>query len=348
MILRLLLTLLLLSAPLCTRAVELPGIPQFIDEMVDKHQFNRDELVQIFQQAQHRQAVLDAISKPATTKPWMEYRAVFVNAQRIRGGLKFWMNHADTLQRAEVQYGVPQEIIVALIGVETLYGGITGKYSTLDALTTLAFEYPRRAVFFRGELEQYLLLAREQQLDLFKVQGSYAGALGIPQFMPGSYRKFAVDFGGDGKTDLLYDTQDAIGSVANYLKQYGWQSSANPLSGMTSTDNLRPPASDVKLQPPVAVRANISNDNCMGSLAGFRVVADWTAAGVKPDKEVAAGRIARLIDFTVSDGKEFWLAFNNFDVITRYNNSDFYAMTVFQLAEALRMAKDQGVSDYTP
>lgn len=312
---RLLFTLMLLLAVPCAQAVELPGIPQFIDEMVSKHQFKRDELVRVFQRAQYRQAVIDAISAPATIKPWTEYRASFVNGQRISGGLQFWLRYADALQRAEKEYGVPQEIIVALIGVETSYGRNSGKFSALDALTTLAFDYPRRADFFRGELEQYLLLTREQGLDLFKVQGSYAGALGIPQFMPGSYRKYAVDFSGEGKIDLLHDPVDAIGSVANYLKQYGWLNGA-----------------------PVAVRASACGGDCAGRLGEAHSVAEWMAAGVKPDREIAADMKARLMDFTVADGKEFWLAFGNFDVITRYNNSDFYAMTVFQLAEALRDA----------
>ncbi|MBI3903204.1 MAG: lytic murein transglycosylase B [Nitrosomonadales bacterium] len=306
----------LLFIPLHALAVELPGIPQFIDEMVSKHQFKREELVQVFQHAQRHQAVIDAISKSATLKPWTEYRDAFVNPQRITVGLQFWQLYAEPLQRAEQQYGVPQEIIVALIGVETRYGLNAGRYITLDALTTLAFDYPRRADFFRSELEQYLLLAREQKFDLLSVQSSYAGALGIPQFMPGSYRKYAVDFDGDGKIDLLHDPVDAIGSVANYLKQYGW------LNG-----------------EPVSVRAGVSEDNCVGSLAQAHSVAEWKEAGVKPGKEVAADQTARLVDFTVADGKEFWLAFNNFDVITRYNNSDFYAMSVYQLGEALRDAR---------
>jgi len=316
MILRLFLAVLLLLAAPCTWAVELPGIPQFIGEMVSKHHFRRAMLVRLFKHAKHRQAIIDAISKPATLKPWLEYRAAFVNAQRIGGGLEFWQRHAEALQRAQQQYGVPQEIIVALIGVETRYGLNAGKYSTLDALTTLAFDYPRRADFFRDELEQYLLLAREQKLNMLEVQGSYAGALGIPQFMPSSYRKYAVDFSGDGKVDLLSDPVDAIGSVANYLKQYGWQNGA-----------------------PVAVRASVSEDNCVGSLAEAHSLAEWVAAGAKPDKEIASDMKARLLDFTVTDGKEFWLAFGNFDVITRYNNSDFYAMSVLQLAEALREAR---------
>jgi len=315
MIFRLFLALLLLLVSPYVCAADLPGIPRFIDEMVSRHQFKRDELEQVFRRAQYRQAVIDAISTPATTKPWPEYRAAFINPKRISGGLQFWQRYADALQRAEKQYGVPQEIIVALIGVETMYGNNSGKFSVLDALTTLAFDYPRRADFFRNELEQYLLLAREQDFELFKVQGSYAGAMGIPQFMPSSYRKYAVDFSGDGKIDLLHDPVDAIGSVANYLKEYGW------LSGV-----------------PVAARASGGEGARAGSLVESHTVAGWAASGVQPERQVAADITARLIDFTVAEGKEFWLAFNNFDVITRYNNSDFYAMSVHQLTEALRDA----------
>ncbi len=320
MIFRLFFALLLVSPGVS--AAELPGIPQFIDEMVTKHQFKHDDLVQVFHHAQYRQAVIDAISTPATIKPWPEYRAAFINAKRINGGLQFWLRHADALQRAEIQYGVPQEIIVALIGVETMYGNNNGKFIVLDALTTLAFDYPRRAVFFRGELEQYLLLARDQGFELFKLQGSYAGALGIPQFMPGSYRRYAVDFSGDGKIDLLRDPVDAIGSVANYLKQYGWLTNE-----------------------PVTARANTGEEGRRLSLAEFRAAAGWAASGVQPDRGIVSGKPARLMDFTVMEGKEFWLAFNNFDVITRYNNSDFYAMSVFQLAEALLDAHNNKLLD---
>lgn len=317
MILRSSLTLLLSFALLPNaHAADLPGIPQFIDEMVEKHHFKRDELVQIFQRVHHRQAVINAISAPATLKPWPEYRAAFINDKRISGGLQFWQLHAEALQRAEYQYGVPQEIIVALIGIETSYGRNSGKFSVLDALTTLAFDYPRRAEFFRSELEQYLLLAREQEFELFKVQGSYAGAMGIPQFMPSSYRKYAVDSSGDGKTDLLHDPVDAIGSVANYLRQFGWVNGA-----------------------PVAARAR-TGEGAASLAPDLRSVGEWAAAGVTPDNPVAADNTARLMEFTVADGKEYWLAFKNFEVITRYNNSDFYAMSVFQLAGALRDARE--------
>jgi len=273
-------------------SVTLPGIPEFIDEMVAKHQFRQDELTNVFARAQHRPAVIEAISRPATIKPWLEYRAAFVNRKRIDAGLLFWNKYRHSLHRAEQKYGVPQEIIVAVIGVETLYGENVGKFRVLDALTTLAFDYPRRAEFFRMELENYLLLAREQQFDLLSIRGSYAGAMGIPQFMPSSYRKYAVDFNGNHRIDLLREDRDAIGSVANYLQGYGWARN-EPITVQTTAEN-----------------------------------ADST-----PEKS------ARLVDFTVGQGKQYWLAHHNFEVITRYNNSDFYAMSVFQLAEELKAAR---------
>jgi membrane-bound lytic murein transglycosylase B len=297
-------------------AAKLPGIPGFINEMVAKHHFKRSELQRLFQRAQYRQSIIDAITTPATTKPWPEYRAIFVNQKRIRAGLEFWKHYRHTLRRAEKKYGVPQEIIVALIGVETLYGKHTGTFRAIDALTTLAFKYPQRAAFFRSELEQYLLLARDQDFNLLGVQGSYAGALGIPQFMPSSYRKYAVDFDHDGKIDLMNDPVDAIGSVANYLKQFGWTRGQ-----------------------PVAVRSKVSDTAKIADQTGKRKASAWTAAGVVPERDVMGDAKARLIDFTMPEGKEFWLAFDNFQVITRYNNSDFYAMSVYQLAEALDRAR---------
>ena len=302
-------------AAMPVNAATLPGIPEFIDEMVAKHQFRRDELEKVFAHAQYRPDVIEAISRPATIKPWPEYRAAFVNRKRIRLGLEFWGKYRHTLRRAEQKYGVPQEIIIAVIGVETVYGQNAGNFLVLDALTTLAFDYPRRADFFHGELENYLLLARQQQFDLLAVRGSYAGALGIPQFMPGSYRNYAVDFNGNHKIDLLHEDQDAIGSVANYLQGYGW----------------------IKSEP-VAARAQIGGELPVGESKTPRTVADWAAAGVTSSVNSAPDKSARLIDFTMEEGKEFWLAFNNFNVITRYNNSDFYAMSVFQLAEELKAA----------
>jgi len=306
---------LLLLGSCAVQAAELPGIPPFIDEMVGKHQFRRDELVLVFSRAQHQPAIIEAISRPSTARPWPEYRASFVNRQRIKLGLEFWHKYRATLRRAEKKYGVPQEIVVALIGVETIYGRNAGNYRVLDALTTLAFDYPRRADFFRSELEHYLLLARDQQFDLLSVRGSYAGAMGVPQFMPSSYRKYAVDFNGNRKIDLLREDRDAIGSVANYLKGYGWIAKEG-----------------------VTLRAEV-----IGSLPADiktpRTVADWAAQGVTAKAKLARDKPLRLLEFTVGEGKEYWLALNNFEVITRYNNSDYYAMSVFQLADELKKAR---------
>lgn len=300
----------------CAHAYESPQIPLFIDEMVLKHHFRRDELVRVFQEAQFQQSAVDAITSPATLKPWPEYRAIFVNDARVAAGLKFWQQNAATLRRAEQRYGVPQEIIVALLGVETGYGRQMGGYRTLDALSTLAFNYPPRADFFRGELEQFLLLASEQQFNLLNVRGSYAGALGLPQFMPSSYRKYAVDFNGNGKVDLMHEPADAIGSAANYLKQYGWVTNG-----------------------PVAIRGALVDAGYSGDVKAARPVSAWAQAGITALQPVTSDQPCRVVDFTVKDGKEFWLVYGNFDVIMTYNNSSYYAMTVFQLAEALRAAR---------
>lgn len=299
------------------QAADLPGIPAFIDEMVAKHRFQREELQLAFGLAEYRADVIEAISKPAVLKPWVEYRPNFINPQRISGGVKFWNKHAAALKRAEEQYGVPQEIVVGVIGVETLYGRYAGRYRALDALMTLAFDYPRRADFFREELAQYLLLAREQGFDLMSLQGSYAGALGIPQFMPSSYHRYAVDFNGNGKIDLLLEPEDAIGSVANYLKQYGWRSGE-----------------------PVALLSTVDDEKRLGTVGDVRPYIAWRDVGVRPlnrpDGELPP---AWLLDFTAETGKEYWLVFNNFNVIMRYNNSNYYAMSVYQLADAVRRAR---------
>lgn len=334
---RILIPFYLLLALSGASAADMPGIPEFINEMVAKHQFKREELVQVFHEAQHRQDVIDAMNTPSTTKPWLEYRAAFINPKRIDGGIKFWQKHADALQRAEKLYGVPQEIIIAIIGVETLYGRQAGNYRTLDALTTLTFDYPRRVDFFRNELEQYLLLAREQNFDLLSIRASYAGALGIPQFMPSSYRQNAVDFDGDGKIDLLTGADDAIGSVANYLRQHGW-----------------------KPGEPVAVRATVENVSRPNDVGAARSLAAWRELGVTQQNNSSAqsnlgqmnigdGFYAYLLDFTLPVDKEYWFGFNNFAVITTYNNSSYYAMSVFQLAMELRKSgRDQGMIRRAP
>lgn len=312
---KLFLTLLFINLP--ALAADMPGIPAFIDEMVSRHQFKRDELQQAFKQAERRQDVIDAITTPATTRPWVEYRPNFINPQRISDGVQFWNKHARALLRAEKKYGVSQEIIVGIIGVETMYGRNAGRYRALDALTTLAFDYPRRADFFRNELESYLVLAREQDFDLLSVQSSYAGALGIAQFMPSNFRRYAVDFNGNHKIDIMNEPVDAIGSVANYLKNFGWRTGE-----------------------PVALLCKVEDVNRLGNIGDSRPVVAWNEAGVTTvEKQKGILPPAWLLDFTVESGKEYWLVFNNFNVITRYNTSNFYAMSVFQLGEAVRHAR---------
>lgn len=294
-----------------------PELEGFISEMVDKHRFDRNELERIFSNARFRQSIITAISRPASAKPWHEYRPLFVNARRIGAGLMFWDSHAEALSRARQDYAVPEEVIVGILGVETLYGAQIGQYRVLDALTTLAFDYPRRADFFKGELEEYLLLMRETGMDALNVRGSYAGAMGIPQFMPSSYRRYAVDFDGNGKRDLWRDAIDAIGSVANYLKTYGWEAGE-----------------------PVAVQARVTGEEHRALLAEGvkpqRSVAQLRQFGVMPVEEVPEGKPAVLIELETSNGAEYWLGFENFYVITRYNRSVNYGMAVIQLGQEIR------------
>lgn len=306
----------LLFVTLPVHAAELSGIPAFIDEMVARHQFRRVELERAFRRAEPRPDVIEAISKPAILKPWPEYRASFVNRERIEGGLAFWKKNGTILARAEREFGVPAEYIVAIIGVETLYGKQTGRFRALDALTTLAFYYPRRADYFRSELEQFLLLAREQDFNLLEINASYAGALGIPQFMPGNFRKYALDYNANGRVDILHEAGDAIGSVANYFRHYGWRSGE-----------------------PVALPASVEDPQRLGSLTEVKPLLGWrTDAGVNPVSSQQQPQLppAWLLDLTLENSKEYWLVFENFDVIMRYNTSSFYAMTVHQLAQSLR------------
>ncbi|MEW5903158.1 MAG: lytic murein transglycosylase B [Pseudomonadota bacterium] len=312
---------LLLTCP-AAFAVQLPGIPQFIDDMVTRHNFRRADLERVFRRAEERPDVIEAIERPATLKPWLEYRANFVNAQRIKEGLLFWGKYEHALKRAQQEFGVPAEYIVAIIGVETLYGKQTGRFRALDALTTLAFDYPRRSDFFRSELEQFLLLSSEQDFNLLAINSSYAGALGIPQFMPSNYRKFALDYNKNGHIDIMHEPEDAIGSVANYFKHYGWRSGE-----------------------PVALKAAVADTARLGTLSDVRPALSWRVdAGVLPEGATAdALPPAWVLDLTLDQGKEYWLAFENFDVIMRYNISSYYAMSVHQLAQALHQERSAGV-----
>lgn len=302
-----------------------PEIKTFIGEMVERHGFPRGELEKTFRAAQFQPKIIDAISRPATSKPWHEFRPILVTAQRVTDGVIFWNSHASTLERARRQFGVPEEIITAVIGVETNYGVQSGKHRVLDALTTLAFDYPKRAPFFREELEHYLLLGREQNADILNIKGSYAGAIGIPQFMPSSYRRYAVDFDNDGRVDLAGSPVDAIGSVANYLKGYGWEAGQS-------------------IAMPALVNGENYRDALYAGTPPVHTVAEIRQRGVVPRGDAPANREAVLIELENADGTEHWLGFRNFYVITRYNRSVNYAMSVMQLAEQIRAVRNSGLS----
>jgi membrane-bound lytic murein transglycosylase B len=263
------------------------------------------------------QKILDAISRPAEkTKPWYEYRTIFITKERIDAGVKFWSEHESRLARISAETGVPEEIITAIIGVETYYGRIRGNYRVLDALTTLGFDYPPRGKFFRSELEQLFLLAREESLDLSTLTGSYAGAMGPPQFIPSSYRRYAVDGDGDGIRDLLNNWDDILASVANYFVANGWRPNQPVAAVGTTDDEIIIPKSKNKFKPDETV-ATLEN------------------RGLVFDPELNASTPAKLISLEGENGPEYWAGFHNFYVITRYNRSAMYALAVYQLAAAL-------------
>ena len=302
-----------------------PEARAFVAEMAERHGFVARELQVLFSRATRQPEILNAIRPPASprSRSWQAYRAIFVNPRHIEEGVRFYALHAAALERAERDYGVPAEIIVAIIGVETFYGRNMGKWRVVDALATLAFDYPPRAEYFRSELEAFLLFAREADLDVLEVRGSYAGAIGIPQFMPGSYRRWAVDFDGDGVARLRSSPVDAIGSVANYLKAHGW------IPG-----------------EPVAYAADIGTADAAALLAAglkpSRSLADLAAAGISVRVEPAPrpGALAALVELESRDApSEYRAGLDNFYAITRYNRSSFYASAVFDLAEAIRSAR---------
>ncbi len=302
---------------------ELPGVEEFIEEMHQKHGFDRDKLQHLFERVEVQQSILTAISRPAEkSKPWYEYRKIFITDQRIQGGVEFWKQHEQALARAEKTHGVPAEIILAILGVETRYGGNVGKYRVVDALSTLAFRYPPRSAFFRSELEHFLLLAREEDKSLLAPIGSYAGAMGLGQFMPSSYRSYAVDFDHDGHRDIWENPIDAIGSIANYLKLHGWVANESIVhrthfSGQEPTELIE-----------LGMKPSISREQL-------------AAAGISLSEVPEGNDVLSLIALTQEDGEEYWLARQNFYSITRYNHSRMYAMVVTQLAQLIRTQYEQ-------
>lgn len=308
-------------------------IGHFIERMVEKHNFKREELEEIFKKTRYVERAIQLMkpAPPGKPKNWQAYRARFVEPFRIRSGVNFWDTYSDALARAEKQYGVPAEIIVGIIGVETVYGRHTGNFRVMDAITTLAFDYPdtptraKRMAYFRGELENTLLYSRDTGIDPFALLGSYAGAIGWPQFMPGSIRNFGVDFDEDGKVDLRNSPVDAIGSVANFLVQHGW-----------------------KPGEPIVFPATV--DETIGSRAWELFIGQGLEAKYSADELKAAGVVSPvplpddmnygLVDLQNGlEPTEYWLGANNFFAITKYNRSFFYAMSVVDLGRAVRVAR---------
>jgi len=288
----------------------------FVDKMAGRHHFDEAQLKDLFKAVEIKQNILKAISRPAESMPWHKYRKIFMTESRINAGVKFWQENKAVLATVEQQYGVPAEIITAIIGVETRYGGNTGSYRVIDALSTLAFAYPKRSKFFLSELENFLMLTREENMNPLNPLGSYAGAMGVPQFMPSSYRNYAVDFDQDKKRDIWGNNADVIASVANYFAEHQWQRGgaiAFPVS--YENDRYKQALSD-GLKPDISVEKLQQMD--IGTPEQLR----------KKDK-------VKLLRFEQISGDDLWVGLHNFYVITRYNHSPLYAMAVYQLSQAI-------------
>lgn len=305
-----------------TAFVERPDVQDFIKKMVKKHHFKEKTLYTLFDQVKLRPQVISHINKPLEKESWDTYQVLFVNEWRIKHGVKFWNQYADVLKKAEQVYGVPASIIVATIGIETKYGQRTGDFRVIDSLSNLAFNHSARANFFRRELEEFLLLTREEKLNPLTVMGSYAGAIGQPQFMPSSYRYYAVNFSNSGKTDLMHNEIDVIGSVANYYKKHGWMSSM-PIATPGMMIGSRYHYLKHKINSPITI-------------------ADLSKYGILFKQKVANENLkVKIIELQNHYNKEYWLGFHNFNVIKRYNASDLYAMAVFQLSNHISALRER-------
>ena len=314
---------LLLVLPASVLSANNPGfdtndknIKSFISDMVRDHKFNSAELKSTLSKARLHQSILDAISRPAESKPWHEYRPIFLTSDRIKGGVTFWKKHQDILRLAEKKYQVPAPIITAIIGVETRYGRHIGRYPVLDSLATLAFAYPPRSRFFRSELEQYLLMSREEKLDPLLQKGSYAGAMGMPQFIASSFRSYAIDFDNNGQRDLWNSPADVIGSVANYFHRHGWRQ-AQPIVQR------------------VQVQGKSYRKLLNKGLKPSKTVAELKKYGVVIPKGTDEKQKAILMELEGKSGPEYWLGLHNFYVISRYNHSALYSLAVYQLSREI-------------
>lgn len=293
-----------------------PKYEPFIAEMVKEHNYDEKVLREVLSQAERKESILEAISRPAEkVKPWHEYRDIFLTEGRTKAGKAFLKEHKATFDAVEEKYGVPREIIAAIIGVETYYGRHTGSYRVIDALATLGFDYPKRSLFYR-ELKNYFFMIRDNNLDPLSIKGSYAGAMGLGQFIPSSYISYAVDYDGDGKKDLWTNVDDAIASVAYYFKRYGWQAD-EPVASLVTLYNAE---ADTYANSGLSLSAPIS---------------EWKKRGVNTTKKMKE-QDAALFRYDLKEGQEYWLVYKNFYVITRYNRSSMYARVVSDFSEILK------------
>ena len=294
-------------------------VQAFMNMMVKQYHFNQKQLIATMNQVQLQPRIIESMEKPYEKKNWDVYRDIFMTPQRLKGGLDFWAANQKTLEKVQKRYGVPPEIIVAILGVETLYGERQGDNRVLDALATLAFNYPKRAPFFKSELKEYLLLCREHKVPATYYKGSYAGAMGKPQFMPSNYRIFAVDYKNKGHRDLVSNNDDSIASIANYFHRHGWKTNEG-----------------VAQSARIIAKKNVKTLYFNPRKPNYNY-SQLIASGVKP--ETAAlnhPKRAGLIELTTAKGNEYWLAYPNFFVITRYNSSPQYALVVYLLSQQLK------------
>ncbi len=313
----LVLSLLIASSTSVALDTDSEDVRRFIDRMVEEYDYDRTVLEAALGDANTQQKIIDAISRPAErTLNWPEYRAIFMKPERIEAGVRFWQEHAGEIRRISDETGVSEEILLGIIGVETYFGRITGSYRVIDALSTLAFSYPPRSKFFTRELEEFLLLVREEDIDAGMPTGSYAGAMGRPQFMPSSYRAYAVDSTDDGQRDIWNNWSDVFGSVANYFVAHGWQPGGEIAAPADLTQGFTGniPANQLKTSTTV------------GALRDSNAVFD---------SDMAADHPARLVTYELDDGEAYWVGFHNFFVITRYNHSVMYALAVHQLGQEI-------------
>ena len=299
---------------------EYPAAKNLVSELTTDSGLDSAWVEAIVRDAVYRESIIKAITRPAEKFPWYRYRKIFVTDSNAELGVKFWNTHENTLKRAEEEFGVDAAIIVAIIGVETRFGKITGRHRVIDSLVTLVLGYPRRKEFFQKELAEFIRLADEENLNVFDVQGSYAGAMGIPQFISSSYRNYAVDFNGNQRRDLLTETADAIGSIGNYLSRHGWSAGGPIFTSLTLKD-----ANVVELVP----TKGLKTDRTFGEIADQVKLLDQKST-IEPEKNIGVVKLE-----TKTDQFEYRVAFPNFYVITTYNRSNLYAMAVTELANLI-------------